>query len=37
MFGNAPHVISKVAIIGATPRFKVFRADATSVAQQEQA
>ena len=37
MFGNAPHVTSKVAIIGATPRFTFYRADATRVAQQEQA
>jgi len=36
MFGNAPHVTSRVATIGATPRFTYYRAEATRVAQQEQ-
>ena len=32
MFGNAPHVTSKVAIIGATPRFTFYPAGAAGVA-----
>ena len=37
LFGNAPHVTSKVAIISEKPRLTYYRADATRVAQQEQA
>jgi len=32
MFGNAPRVTSKVAIIGATPRFTFYPAGAAGVA-----